>query len=327
MNSAATSVKIANIETGPIAWTGNSLGKEDGIFSIPENCLKELDVAARLIAENPLPIVALKPDFFDLESCVAFMGMVRETLENGVGFAILDRLPVAQYSTETSASLYWLLTSLIAKPVAQKWDGKMMYDVADSGQKPGNGVRPDITNVEQNFHTDNSYNLCPPDYVTLFCVQTAKEGGISRIISFPSVHNEFKRKYPDLLPRLYRPYIFDRQREHAPDSAVTISHPIFESADGAVLGRLSRFQVRNGYKLANETMDAEGAEALDALEEIMDDPTMWKDFYFEPGQIQIVDNRRCGHKRTAFVDYAEPERKRRLIRLWLRASGRPFYNG
>ena len=102
---------------------------------------------------------------------------------------------------------------------------------------------------------------------------------------------------------------------------------MFESVDGKLLGRLSRFQVMNGYKLANETMDSEGAAALDALESIMNDPTMRKDFHFEPGQIQILDNRRCGHKRTAFLDHPEPERRRRLIRLWLRESGRPFYNG
>ncbi len=69
------------------------------------------------------------------------------------------------------------------------------------------------------------------------------------------------------------------------------------------------------------------AAALDALEGILNEPTMWKDFIFEPGQIQFLDNRRCGHKRTAFVDHHAPERKRRLVRLWLRNSGRPFYNG
>ena len=30
---------------------------------------------------------------------------------------------------------------------------------------------------------------------------------------------------------------------------------------------------------------------------------------------------------AAFEDHPEPERRRRLVRLWLRNSGRPFYNG
>jgi hypothetical protein len=51
------------------------------------------------------------------------------------------------------------------------------------------------------------------------------------------------------------------------------------------------------------------------------------DFHFEGGQMQFVNNRLIAHKRTAFRDWPEPERKRHLIRLWLRDRGRPFYNG
>jgi alpha-ketoglutarate-dependent taurine dioxygenase len=327
MKTTANSVQVADIENGPIAWTRDTLKPDDGLIKIPEDCLRELDIVAQCIFDNPLQTIALKPDFFELDACRKMVSEVRAVLRDGVGFAILDRLPLERYPSDVAPSLYWLLASLVSRPVAQKWDGKMIYDVRDTGAKPGGGVRPDITNVEQNFHTDNSYNLCPPDYVCLFCVQTAKEGGVSRIVSFPAAHNELKRRHSDLLSRLYEPYYFDRQREHAPNDEMTLSHPIFKRVEGALLGRLSRFQVMNGYKLAQETLDDDGAAALDALENIMNNPTMWKDFHFQPGQIQIVDNRRCGHKRTGFQDYDEPERKRRLIRLWLRNSGRPFYNG
>jgi alpha-ketoglutarate-dependent taurine dioxygenase len=318
---------IADAELGPIAWTRGSLSPDDGVVPLSDACLGELDAAVKTLKDNPMPTLAVRPEYFDLLACQATVADARKMLQHGVGFVILDRLPMDRYSREEAEPLYWLLTSMIGRPVAQKWDGKMIYDVHDSGKKPGHGVRPDITNVEQNFHTDNSYNLSPPDYVCLLCLQTAKEGGVSGIVSFPAAHNEMRKRHPDLLPRLYQPYIFDRQREHAPGAPKILRHPIFESVDGKLMGRLSRFQVMNGYKLANETMDSEGAAALDALESIMNDPNMRKDFHFEPGQIQIVDNRRCGHKRTAFLDHPELKRRRRLIRLWLRESGRPFYNG
>jgi alpha-ketoglutarate-dependent taurine dioxygenase len=327
MKTITKSVQVADMESGPIAWTRDTLKPDDGFIKIPEVCLQELDIVAQTLTDNPLPTIALKPDFFELDACRDLLDEVRTVLRDGVGFIILDRLPLDRYSIDIARSLYWLLASMVARPVAQKWDGEMIYDVRDTGAKPGNGVRPDITNVEQNFHTDNSYNLCPPHYVCLFCVQTAKEGGISRIVSFPAAHNELKKRHTDLLPRLYEPFLFDRQREHAPNAEKTLYHPIFEHAKDILLGRLSRFQVVNGYKLAHKTLDDDGAAALDALENIMNNPAMWKDFHFQPGQIQIVDNRRCGHKRTGFQDHAEPERKRRLIRLWLRDSGRPFYNG
>jgi alpha-ketoglutarate-dependent taurine dioxygenase len=313
--------------TGPIAWTRDSLKPADGTVRLTDDCLEEIRAVARLLAENPIPVLALRPEDFALDACRAAMAQARRELRDGVGFVLIDRLPVAEIGRDAATAVYWLLCSMISRPVAQKWDGRMVYDVRDTGLKPGNGVRPDITNIDQNFHTDNSYNLCPPDYVALLCLQTAKEGGISGIVSFAAAHNEMRRRHPDLLARLYRSYWFDRQREHAPDDVKTISHPLFEADNGRLLARLSRFQVLNGYKLAGEPMDAEGQAALEALEGIMNDPALCKEFFFEPGQIQIVDNRRCGHKRTGFTDYPEPERKRHLVRLWLRGWGRPFYNG
>jgi alpha-ketoglutarate-dependent taurine dioxygenase len=322
------SVQILNQELGgPIAWTRDSLSAEDGAIALTPACLAEIRDTARLLAENPLPILALRPGDFAMPACEALMAEARRELERGVGFVLIDRLPVAEIGRDSATALYWLLCSMVARPVAQKWDGRMVYDVRDTGQKPGNGVRPDITNVEQNFHTDNSYNLCPPDYVALLCLQTAKSGGISRIVSFASAYNAMRRRHPELLARLYRPYWFDRQREHAPADVKVVSHPLFETDGRELLGRLSHFQVVNGYKLAGETLDAEGAAALEALEAIMNDPALGKEFFFERGQIQIVDNRRCGHKRTEFHDHPEPERKRHLVRLWLRDGGRTFYNG
>jgi hypothetical protein len=43
--------------------------------------------------------------------------------------------------------------------------------------------------------------------------------------------------------------------------------------------------------------------------------------------MQFVDNRALGHSRTAFVDYPDPERKRHLVRLWMRDRGRRAYPG
>ena len=43
------------------------------------------------------------------------------------------------------------------------------------------------------------------------------------------------------------------------------------------------------------------------------------DIALEPGDIQIANNLSVLHQRTEFVDHAEPERKRHLLRLWLAA--------
>jgi hypothetical protein len=41
----------------------------------------------------------------------------------------------------------------------------------------------------------------------------------------------------------------------------------------------------------------------------------------EPGDIQLLSNHTVIHSRTDYVDYAEPDRKRHLLRLWITLRG------
>ena len=313
--------------TDSLTWAGSELPAAAGLLPIGAEAAAELEQAAALLADNPLPLLALDPRDLALPACAALMREAARLLAEGPGFVILDRLPVERLGKEATTRLGWLLCRLLGRPVAQKWDGTMVYDVRDLGRPPGNGIRPDITNAEQNFHVDNSYNICPPDHVALICLAVARSGGVSGLVSFQAAHNAMRRHHPKLLPRLYRPYIFDRQREHAPGDVMTHRAPLLEWQDGRLLGRISRFQIVNGHALAGEALDAEGQDALDAFNAILGDPVLRFDFRFQPGQVQIVSNRTLGHKRTGFEDWPEPERQRHLVRLWLRDRGRPCYNG
>jgi len=74
-------------------------------------------------------------------------------------------------------------------------------------------------------------------------------------------------------------------------------------------------------------MDNETAAALAAVQSVFEQPELHVELGFEPGQIQYVNNRATGHARTKFVDFDEPERKRHLVRLWLRDAGKRGYRG
>ena len=74
-----------------------------------------------------------------------------------------------------------------------------------------------------------------------------------------------------------------------------------------------------------ETLDNETAAALDILGKVLERPGLGKTFTFSPGQIQIVNNRKLGHRRTAFTDWDESDRKRHLARIWVRHEGKRFY--
>jgi alpha-ketoglutarate-dependent taurine dioxygenase len=314
--------------SGPMAWAAETLLENDGLTTLSPECLSELQDVERLLAANPLPVEALSPDFFEMPACRAMMKGVKAELDQGIGFTILDRLPLDSLDPDCHNKLYWLLMSMVGVTVAQKWDGMMVYDVTDTGAKPtaGSGVRSSKTNAGQGYHTDNAFNLAP-DYVALFCIRPAMEGGESGLVSFETVHNRLLEKHPEVLPRLYEPFWFDRQHEHAPDDAPASQMPVFEYDGGVIKVNHATWIIRNGYKVKGLAMDPETAQALDALDDVMEAPGLGKRFMFERGQIQIVNNRRLGHRRTGFTDWPEVAQRRRLVRIWVRNSGRPFYHG
>jgi len=310
------------------AWTAGDLPPDAGLIRLESDCLDEVSRLTRELTANPLPIEALDPDSFDLPHCRAVMADALAALDSGVGFAIIDRLSIDEMATETARKVYWLLISMLGPPVAQKWNGEMVYDVTDTGLKEeaGNGVRSSKTNQGQYYHTDNSFNL-PPEFVALLCLRPAKEGGASGLVSFQTAYNSLLDEQPDLVRRYFQPFYFDRQHEHPPDDERLSFKPVFTPGDGGVDVCFSRRLIEYGYQLSDEDMDTESETAVSALCEILERPELNISFEFQPGQIQIVNNRRLGHRRTAYADWPDPDRRRHLVRLWVRRRGRPFYLG
>ncbi len=312
------------------AWTRDTIAPHDWTVALSAAALAELRTVRDEIRRAPLPTLLLDPKDFKLDACRAVMDQVRRITRDGPSFAVLDRLPLDEMTKDEAIGLYWLLSSLLARPVAQKLNGQMFFDVMDTGAKlkPGSGIRPTVTNVDLRFHNDNSYNETPPDYVCLFCLHPAQSGGISQVMSVATVHEALVKRYPDLMPRLYKPFWYDRHAEHQPDESKTFAAPIFErGADGTMKARLALSEIHAGYALRGERLDNETAAALDAVQSVFDLPELHVELRFERGQIQYVNNRATGHARTEFVDFPEPERKRHLVRLWLRDGGKRGYRG
>ncbi len=307
------------------AWTRDTVTAADWTVPLSTAAIAEILSMADTVTRQPLPVLMLSPDQFDLPACRQAMARVRAILESGIGVALVDRLPLDRLTTEHAIAAYWVLGQLIAQPVAQKWDGTMIYDVTDTGRQYGYGVRGSWTNVELSFHTDNSFAVAPPDYVGLLCLMPAREGGISRFASLYTVHNEMLRRYPRQLARLYRPFYYDRQAEHAPDDPKVSWVPCFTHESGRLRARFSPGLVKKGYALMETPLDAEAADAFDALADVMNDTRLWMQFTIERGQLQYLNNQEFAHYRSEFKD--DETRKRHLIRLWFRERGRRFYDG
>jgi Taurine catabolism dioxygenase TauD, TfdA family len=312
---------------GPKAWTRDSIAPADWTVPLPPAALAEIAAMAEALRRDPLPTLVLTPALFRLQACRAAMERVRSLMREGVGLAVVDRLPLDGLSEDEARSVYWVLGQFVERLVAQKWDGSMLYDVTDTGREYGYGVRASWTNVELFFHTDNAFAVAPPWYVSLLCLHPAQAGGISRFCSLYTVHNRLLERYPRLLRRLYEPFYFDRQAEHAPGAPKVSITPAFACDGERLRARLSSSLIRRGYKLMEEPLDPLGAEALAALDEVMHDDDLWVEFTIERGQLQYINNLEFAHFRSNFQDHEDPARRRHLVRLWYRGEGRPSYDG
>jgi len=317
----AASGLVTDEIAGPQAWKRDGLTPKDWLVPMPEAGAAELDEVAARLQANPRPVETLTPEDFRLPICTALMAAVRVKLTE-IGLAVLDRVPVERYGTVENQAIGWLLARLLGPVVAQTWGGRRLYDVKDTGQKLGYGVRRSVTDLGQPFHTDAGWLWIPPEFVGLFCLESAPAGGISRFVSLVTAHNEMAARFPALVGRLYRPFCWDRQAEHGPDAPTFARRPVYErQADGTLMGRYYEDYVHNGHRLAGEPLDDEGREALLALRGIVDDPANWIEFRIERGQFQYINNRQFAHSRTAFQDAADGSRRRHMIRLWNRREG------
>lgn len=313
--------------SGSMTWRADDLRDEEWCFELTDAVRLELERAMFETIRGRIPITVQRPADFALDAAGALMARVRHALRQGRGFALVSRLPVEDWGQEGSTLAYWLLSGLVARPVAQNVSGTLIYDVQDTDRKPepGSGVRPDKTNVEQYFHNDNAYNRCQPDYVGLLCLRPALEGGRSGVASIRTIHNELKRSHPDSLSRLYQPFLFDRQNEHAFGEPQLVSAPIFANVEGELKMRMGLYPLLNAYELPGQQLDAEGARAISSLKDVLSDPTLCHNFSMASGEIQFVNNLGTCHRRTSYRD--DPKNRRHLVRLWLRDQGSRCYEG
>lgn len=320
-------VMLDDLVTAPRAWLGPQLRDEQFVVKLPPDCLAELDAAIAEQRKAPAPTALLLPEQFRLDACRRLIGEIKPRLDHGLGFVILDRLPVDRWSEEELGDAYWLLGSLLEPPVAQDYARTILYHVRHDGQAYTGETRTALTPEGLDMHNDSSMGAAPPNYITLMCLRTAKSGGMSSLSSAYAAHNHFLKERPDLLDRLYRPFYRHRQEYQAPGAEKTNYYPIFAVEPEGLRIRFNGRVIRRGYAKSGQVLDAPGVEAVEAMDAFLGDPAHRHDFWIERGQIQILNNRVIVHGRTPYQDHDEPEQRRHLLRLWLRAGGRREFRG
>ena len=241
-----------------------------------------------------------------------------DTLNSGRGFAIIERVPIEQYTVEAALSMYWLIGQFLGKPMEQNIQGTLLYDVRDTGQNVAQGARFSVTNAESSFHNDNSFGETLPDLVGLLCLHTAKYGGQSQLISGYALHNELLENHPDVLETLYQLFCFDRRGQFQTGESPTSQFPIFQWSGDELTLRYLYYYIQVGHERAGKRLTTDQEKALEVVEGLLRRPDFRVEFNLQPGQMLFTNNRWILHNRTAFEDYTDPERRRHYVRLWLR---------
>lgn len=253
------------------------------------------------------------PDDFPLEGFDGAIDDLRRRLVDGAGVVAWTGFPVERFGEDELRALWWGLARAVGTPVSQSWRGDLIGDVRDIGTGiSGRTGRGYTSNTELNFHADAA------DVTGLFYLRTAREGGVNRVASAVTTHDEIARRHPDLLEELYRPLTWSWQNNQPPGDRAWYEMPIF----GRRGDEVSCAYVRTNILLAADNAGAppltgRQREAVQLVADVSAEPGMWVERRFEPGAMFWVHNHTVLHLRTAFTDWDEPERRRHLLRIWL----------
>jgi hypothetical protein len=234
-------------------------------------------------------------------------------LDTGPGLILLRGLPTTGHGRAALAALYTMMGRALGRPMPQNLEGEIITDVRDTGEDPGDPeVRLYRTRAEQDFHTDGA------DVIGLLCLQTSRRGGASRIVSSVRVYQAVREARPELAPLLLEPWYFRIPGARARGLPEALPRPIVTVAGRKVETFYIGWYIRNAQSLDGvPALDAARRELLALYEATANDPALYLDMDFQPGDVQWLRNAFVLHKRTAYEDHAEPERKRHLLRLWL----------
>ena len=252
-----------------------------------------------------------------LPSCARQLAPVRDELDRGRGFAIVEGLDESRFGGGAAAA-YWALGRLLGRPFAQDVAGTLLYDVRDTGRSVTDGARFSVTRAESTFHTDNAFNDELPDFVGLLCRRAALEGGRSQLINALALYNELLgRVDPETL---HGAFWFDRRGQEGPGEPPIARRRLF-ARDGEELSmRYMAYYIEVGQERAGEAPTPAQGRLLEAVEEVLARPGMRVEFDLRPGQMLFTNNRWILHNRTAFTDHPEAAERRHYVRLWLRRN-------
>jgi hypothetical protein len=288
------------------------------VYDLTPTDVAELEAALAESKHQRVEVPAIRKEHFPLPALSRILSRFLTELEEGRGIVLVRGLPIDRYTKQDAGTIFWGLGAHLGRAVAQNAYGDVLGHVRDLGKDwtKDMSARGYQTTAHQPFHNDSC------DVVGLFCLRTAKQGGLSSIVSSVAIHNEIVTRRPDLARVLYGTFYVDRRGEQAPGDPPYYLTSIFNYHKGRLFNRFNRMYIESAQRFPEvPRLTAEQKEALDFFDALCMDERLRFDMDFRQGDMQFLNNYVTLHSRTGYEDFPEPDRKRHLLRLWLFTPG------
>ena len=245
-------------------------------------------------------LVDIGRDAFPLPTFGAVLATVLDDVVAGRGFALLRGVPV-----DGLAEARWNASTGVSAPTSASASARTTRATCWSTSRTRDSTSRTPRCAATRRRSAWSTTAIRRDVVGLLCVHPALQGGVSTIVSAGAVFEEAVRRRPDLAGVLTAPWWWDKRK---PDLATSFfQRPIFTVHDGAVVSYYGRAHIESAVRGPQvPELTAEQVAALDLLDELANDPDLVLPMDFRPGDVQLLNNYRIWHARTAYVDDPDP---------------------
>ncbi len=305
--------------TNEAAWCASELQAEPALWlsTLNSEQIEELRSAAKVYLASGDDIGQISAERFALKSLGPTLTSLKKKLLHGNGLRVLRGLPVADMSIAEAACIFCGIGSHLGSARSQNAHGHILGHVKDMGVHSSDpNTRIYQTAERQSFHTDSA------DVVGLMCLQEAKSGGESLLVSALSIYNRMRSSHPELLKLLFNPIATDRRGEVPVGAKPYMDIPVFSWHAGFLSVFYQRQYIESAQRFDGvPPLTDKHIQALDVFDALANDPQLHFKMQLKTGDIQFVYNHSQLHDRTAFEDWPEPQRRRHMLRLWLSIKG------
>lgn len=302
------------------AWYGPDMaGRDDWRVHLDDAMVRELDTAVDAALARGLEMTALTQADFSLPLLAPTLHALRREMLHGRGFFLLRGWPGQDRSMAQNAMAFMAIGTHLGEAVSQNAKGHVLGHVTNQGADFSDPTtRGYQTGEGLSFHVDGG------DVVGLLCVRPSRAGGLSRIASSTTVWNEMLRRRPDLAAELQRPMAHSRAGEIGEGQKSYFMMPVFQPCGDHLVTVLVPSYIRGAQRFEDvEKLTDAQKQALKMVGQLAEDPGIYLDMDFQPGDMQFLCNHSILHSRTAYEDWPERERRRHLLRLWLSCADGP----